>query len=144
MTDQAQSQNAVKTTNKSSLFWTIALLLLVLFPSGAFAADKLLSVMPAHSSPVRIYDATAAREAAVVYSWETAAGRVQVYDATAAREAAIVYANEAVRHQPIVYDATAAMLSAITPSKPEAVSFSGNVYDATEAMFQSVVFPTYP
>ena len=63
---------------------------------------------------------------------------------TAAREAAIVYANEAVRNQPIVYDATAAMLAAITRSKPEAVSFSGNVYDATEAMIQTVVFPTYP
>ena len=76
MTDQARSQNAVKITNKSSLFWTIALLLLVLFPSGVFAADKLLSVTPTHSSPVRIYDATAAREAAVVYPWETAAGHV--------------------------------------------------------------------
>jgi hypothetical protein len=64
-----------------------------------------------------------------------------LYDATAAREAAILYANEVTRVSPPVYDATAAMLAAITPQKPVAVTFSGSVYDATGAMLDSIVYP---
>jgi hypothetical protein len=101
-------------TNQSFKVWVVLLFVLALFLPGTYAASKLLSTRAdANVSPVRVYDATAAREAAIVYPKFPTLAHLQVYDATAAREAAIVYANELGNPRPLVYDATGAMLDAV-------------------------------
>jgi hypothetical protein len=145
MTEQARPQIAHKYANKSYTAWIVALLLVALFPSGIYAANRIFfTPAVSQNTPIRVYDATAAREAAIVSSNAPVVVHVKVYDATAAREAAIQGANEQTRVQPIVYDATAAMLAAQTPQKIVTPSSIGNVYDATGAMLDAIVFPVYP
>ena len=154
---------------KSFKVWIVTLFLLALFSSGILAAGSLFSATKViHNTPVRVYDATAAREAAIVYSQNAGMTRKQAYDATAAREAAILYANEVPHNRTLVYDATGAMLAAISPREAVAVASIGHVYDATAireaailyanevphnyaivydatgAMLAAVVFPVYP
>jgi len=86
------------------------------------------------------YDATAAREAAVVYPKFPNLTPPQLYDATGAREAAIVYANELGNLRPLVYDATGAMLAAIQPQTAMAISSIRFVYDATSAREAAIVY----
>jgi hypothetical protein len=101
-------------TNQSFKVWIVLLFVLALIFPGTYAVGQLLSPRErAKASPARVYDATAARDAAIVYPKFPTSAHPLVYDATAAREAAIVYANEVGNLRPWVYDATGAMLKAV-------------------------------
>ena len=131
---------------KSFKIWIVTLFLLALFSSGILAAGSLFSATKViHNTPVvRVYDATAAREAAIQYANEIPHNRTLVYDATEAMLAAIS-PREAVAVSSIghVYDATAAREAAILYAN-EVPYNHAIVYDATGAMLAAVVFPVYP
>ena len=130
---------------KSFKVWVVTLFLLAFFSSGILAAGSLFSttrVIP--NTPVRVYDATAAREAAIQYANEVPHSRTLVYDATGAMLAAISPKEAAaVSSTEHVYDATAVREAAILYAN-EVPHRYPIVYDATGAMLAAVVFPVYP
>jgi hypothetical protein len=71
--------------------------------------------------------------------------RTLVYDASAAREAAIVQPKEAaaaVNRPPLVYDATGAMMNSIVlPEQAARSAAHPLIYDATGVMLNSIVLP---
>ncbi len=93
-----------------------------------------------------VYDATAARNAAIVLPSQDArlAVKSSYYDATTARNAAIVLPGQADRSsvKRSYYDATAARNSAIVlPGQVTRPAGTGSYYDATAAMQNAIVYP---
>ena len=106
--------------NKSNRKWILLVFALALILPGIFVANRLLTARAeANNVPVVVYDATAARDAAIVYSNELSPAYLHVYDSTAT------------------------MLAAIHPQNAATPVTTWHVYDATEAMLNAVVFPTF-
>lgn len=88
-----------------------------------------------------VYDATGARDAAILYPEDPQLLRPVVYDATGAMLEAITPHKAGSSNFSPVYDATGAMLKAINPQKSNASSPVVPLYDATGALLDAVVYP---